>query len=303
MKKPLTDGFGRVQAVTGDVDMTPATCDTALMETLIKHGERRLLSAGELLCAYGDTARHLWLMLEGRIAATAPDLSEDVLHGHPKSLCLIGEAAFFTDQKRNASLRCVTDVEVVELDFDLVRELRKTAPGLKAAMERLFRERLVDRLLSSHDVFKFINAVDRKRIALAFTSRYAPAGQVLIDFDEEHDGAYMVQSGVLQLVEADGGKDQCLIRELHIGDMVHLGGLLRGYRASYRVATATPVDLLHLPRKCFEPFAQRRPWAVQAILQSSRFAVHRKTLKAVDRVDVWTLEQALPYTDGGQIAD
>jgi CRP-like cAMP-binding protein len=279
--------------------MALETCDTALMETLIEHGERRALNAGELLCEYGDTARHLWLMLEGQIAATAPDLVEDVLHGHPKKPCLIGEAAFFTDQKRHATLRCVTDVEVVELDFDTVRQLRKVAPGLKAAMERLFRERLVDRLLSSHDVFKCINAVDRKRIALAFTSRHVPAGQVIIDFDEEYDGTYMVQSGALHLIEADGGK----VTELYVGDMVHLGGLLRGYRSSYRVATTTPVDLLHLRRKCFEPFAQRRPWMVQVILQSSRFAVHRKTLKPVDRVDVWMLEQPLLHMDGEQIAD
>jgi len=283
--------------------MTAETCDTALMETLVKHGRRRALQEGELLCEYGDTARYLWLMLEGRIAATAPDLPEDVLHGHPKRPCLIGEAAFFTDQKRHATLRCVTDVEVVELDFDTVRTLRKNAPGLKAAMERLFRERLVDRLLSSHDVFKCINAVDRKRIALAFTSRHVAAGQVLIDFDEEHDGAYMIQSGALHLIETDDSKEKCLIRELHIGDMVHLGGLLQGYRSNCRVATITPVDLLHLPRKCFEPFARRRSWMVQAILQSSRYGVHRKALKPVDRVDVWTLEHSLQQAEGAQIAE
>ena len=154
---------------------------------------------------------------------------------------------------------------------------------MRARGSRLAREQLVERVLSRHAIFARVNDADRRKLALAFDDREMGAGEMLIEAGREHDGMYLVRSGCLLLTPVDGERPggSGITEPIGVlpGEMVHVGGLLRGYVPRYRVMAATPVCLLRLSRECFDPFALRRPWIVRAILHQCRESPHLRVMR------------------------
>ncbi len=258
--------------------------DAEVLRRLMTAGRQRYLADGETLCREGDPSRQVWLLLEGRIEVMAPGWQDtSVLTGRHDAPYILGELGYFTGQRRAATLVARSYVEVVEIDVRDIRAMCAHSPRLAMGVERMFRERLVERVLSRHAIFERVNDVDRRKLALAFDYREMGPGEVLIEAGREHDGTYLVQSGCLLLTPVDGESPGAsgITEPIGVlpGEMVHVGGLLRGYVPRYRVMTATPVRLLHLSRERFDPFTLRRPWIVQAVLQQSRKPPHLQVMR------------------------
>jgi len=249
-----------------------------MVALLSVHACERSLSPGFLLCEAGDPAHHLWLLKQGEIDVLVPGLPASRLVGAPSCPCLIGELAYFTGMRRAATLRCATDVSVLELSYDRIGELIKEDIRLQPMLDYLFRDRLVMRVLSQHEIFKMVHEFDRHRIAIAFESMAVMAADVCIEQGREHDGAYMVQSGLMLLIRMHEDGREELMGSMHPGDMMHLGGLLRGFIPRYRVVAGAPSRLLHLPRTKFEPLMKKRPWLISSILKHSRRPMDKQIL-------------------------
>jgi len=266
----------------------PPLDDSTLAMRLCEMGEMLHLLPGDVLCREGDTPDALWLLKHGTLEVQMPGYEEhDHLQAREGGLVLVGELGFFTMQRRSATLVATDSVDVYVVRSEMIHETCRHDAAFAAGMERLLRDRWVEPVLAQHAVFERINDVDRKRLAHAFESVEIEPGTTLIEAEQEHDGTYMVQTGCLFFMHAgdedmddklEDTSDGALVTSVHPGDMVHLGGLLAGYKSQYRVVAATPSRLLRLSREKFEPFSLRRPWIVQAILKFSRRPVHLQVM-------------------------
>jgi len=180
--------------------------------------------------------------------------------------------------RRAATLCCATNVTVLELPYEKLSELAKEDVRLQPMLDFLFRDRLVMRVLSQHEIFKMVHDFDRRRIALSFESRTAMATDVIVEQGCEHDGAYMVQSGLTLLIRVHRDGREELMGSMHPGDMMHLGGLLRGFTPQYRIVAGAPSHLLYLPCAKFEPLMKKRPWLISSILKHSRMSIDKQIL-------------------------
>ncbi|MFQ5581436.1 MAG: cyclic nucleotide-binding domain-containing protein [Mariprofundaceae bacterium] len=277
--------------------------DSALAVRLCEMGELQYLLPGDVLCREGDTPDVLWLLKQGTLEVQMPGYEEhDHLHAREGGLMLVGELGFFTLQRRSATLIAKDSVEVHVIQSEAIHHACTHDAAFAAGMERFLRDRWVEPVLAQHAVFERINDVDRKRLAQTFESVELEPGTALIEADQEHDGAYMVQTGCLFFMHAEDDVDDkledtsdgALVTSVFPGDMVHLGGLLSGYRSQYRVVAATPTRLLHLSREQFEPFSLRRPWIVQAILKFSRRPVHLQVMHP-DEDYMWSANRHLKF--------
>jgi CRP-like cAMP-binding protein len=261
----------------------------------MRAGRKRFLGADEVLCRHGEPSRHVWLLLEGRIEVRVPGWEDtDVLTGSREAPYVLGELGYFTGQRRAATLVARSYAEVVEISVRDIHAMCARSSRLAMGIERMFRERLVERVLSRHAIFERVNDVDRRKLALAFEYREMGPGETLIEPGREQNGAWLVQSGCLLLTQPRGAENEDEKGPIGIfpGDMVHVGGLLRGYLPRYRVTTATPARLLHLSRERFEPFSLRRPWIVQAILQQSRKPPHMQVMRP-DEEYLWHVRRRI----------
>jgi len=258
--------------------------DAEVITPLMRAGKKRYLNSGDTLCRQGDPSRHVWFLTKGKIEVHVPDwVDTDVLTGHEAVPYILGELGYFTGQRRAATLVAISYVELIEVSVQDIHAMCARDTRLALGIERMFRERLVERVLSRHAIFERVNDVDRKRLAMAFKYCEMGPGEVLIEPGVEHDGAYLIQSGCLLLkIPEHGQKGESgtdYITSMFPGDMIHLGGLMCDYIPPYQVMTATPVRLLHLDREKFEPFTLRRPWIVQDILKHSYKPPHRQVIR------------------------
>jgi len=262
-----------------------------LMEALQVMGKDIELLPGDKLCDAGDMPDTLWLLKLGTLAVHMPDYTED----EPDKLCakagefvLVGELGVFTDQRRYATVYAESQCYLCAISAKSIKSCEKLA--FKAGMERLLRKHWVDPVLAQHAIFERVNDVDRLRLSQALKAIELEPGQCLIEANEEHDGAYLLQMGCLfflhdvdsPLDDGLGDENGNLLSSVVPGDMIHMGGLLHGYQSPYRVVAATPVRLLHLSREAFEFFSLRRPWIVQAVLRYCRRPVHLQVMRPND---------------------
>jgi len=298
----LEEGEGaESKAVESRITLENAPEDTEVMKSLMRMGKNRYLNSGDILCQQGDPSNYVWFLTEGKIEVHVPGwVDTDILTGHKNVPYVLGELGYFTGQRRAATLVARSYVELIEVPVQDIHTMCARDTRLAFGIERMFRERLVERVLSRHAIFERVNDVDRKRLALVFKYRELGPGEVLIEPEVEHDGAYLIQSGCLLLKlpedSQEGGSEGDYITSMFPGDMIHLGGLLRGYVPHYQVITATPVRLLHLALEKFEPFTLRRPWIVQAILKHGRKPPHLQVLRP-DEDYLWHVNRQVHLPD------
>jgi len=262
--------------------------DTELMQQLCEMGELISLSPGDMLCHEGDMPHTLWLMRSGSLAIHLPDYDEpDSITAEDGHLTLIGEIGFFTGQRRVADVEVTAAAELFAVNGADILKRRESDPAFRGGMERLLLERWAEPVLAHHTVFERINDIDRMRLMHAFKRITVGPGETLIEEGEEHASTYMLQSGCLFFMHShpdegfkthDGSMTVCIFP----GEMIHLGGLLKGYRSEYKVLTATPVKLLRLSQEEFEIFTMRRPWITQAILRFSHRPAHLQIMRPED---------------------
>lgn len=272
-----------------------------LMAELAAMGAERYLKPKELLCRAGDASHALWLLRKGTLEVRLPEYKEtDVLRADKGAWVVVGEIGFYTGQRRKATVQAVNECRIVEIASQAILQRTKSDLSFARGLESLMREMYVAEVLARHQVFEKINDVDRRRLAHAFRKVACAPGHVLIEEGEEHDGAYMVLRGCLYFMHRSDEGDQSHLRtnsghfvlSVFPGEIIHMGGLLPDYKSEFRVVAATNVELLHLSRKAFEPYAARRPWIIPAIIHFGRRPVHLHVMRPGDEY-LWKADRKI----------
>jgi CRP-like cAMP-binding protein len=260
--------------------------EAKLVNELFKYATELTLPAGTFICEAEDIANHMWLLIEGEVEVLISNISATTLKGSKSSPCLMGEVAYFTGMRRAASLRCHTDVRLLELSFNDIVDAESKDSHITPLLDHVFRSRLGFHLLSQHDVFKKLDEAERKEVALSFKhTSYLPS-KILVEQGLPRDNAFMVQSGTLLMLKKTEDGTFELISSMHPGDIFHLGGLLKGFHAPYRVVTGTPCRLLRLKSETFEPVMKKHPWLIKDILSHSREEADRQIMHP-EKENLW----------------
>ncbi|MDQ6974167.1 MAG: cyclic nucleotide-binding domain-containing protein [Mariprofundaceae bacterium] len=253
-----------------------------LLSKLKDMGTAFSMQEGDVLCEAGEPSNMLWLLESGKLGVQLPDYlqdDEDELYARDGSSVLVGELGLFTRQRRSAKVWAKQTCHIYQISFSSIDACDDLM--FKVAMQTLLKHYWMYPILSKHAIFERMNDVDRRALCDLFVAREMPSGECLIDYGEDHDGAYLLQQGCLFFIyESETGEQQ--VSSLFPGDMVHLGGLLHTYHANYEVRTATKVRLLHLSRQHVEVFIKNRPWMVDSLLRYSRRAAWRQIMRPDD---------------------
>jgi len=247
-----------------------------LVNQLFKYATELTMQPGHYICEAEDIANHMWLLVDGEVEVLISNISTTMLKGTSHRPCLMGEVAYFTGMRRAASLRCVSKVKILELSFNEIIDLQEKDPNVQSLLDHVFRSRLGYHLLSQHEIFKKLDDAERKKVALSFKHTSYMPSKILVEQGLPRDNAFMVQSGTLLMLKKGETGAFELISSMHPGDIFHLGGLLKGFHAPYRVVTGTPCRLLRLKSETFEPIMRKHPWLIKDVLSHSREEAERQ---------------------------
>ena len=116
--------------------------------TLLKACERRSLSAGEMLCQFGDRSDSMYILLSGELSVRTKDNTQ-IAKVSPVEP--IGEMGLFTDEPRSATLVATKDSSLFVLGKNPLEGTMRNNKDIEITLCRNVISALAERLRTSHE--------------------------------------------------------------------------------------------------------------------------------------------------------
>ena len=110
--------------------------DDTRWATLIKYTEMRRFQAGDAVIRQGDTDRAFYIVIDGKLEVLIPRGTSGKLGRTQvrEAGAVIGEQAFLDGKPRSATLRAITDGEMLSVSLDAFQVLAAHEPDLARDM-------------------------------------------------------------------------------------------------------------------------------------------------------------------------
>jgi predicted acylesterase/phospholipase RssA/CRP-like cAMP-binding protein len=241
-----------------------------------------LLDAGEELLARGDPSDALFVVLQGELEVVLETPGGTQSVSTIGAGDVVGEIGLLTGDTRSATVRALTDCELVSIGGDALRRTVIADPSLAAsfqrrAMERLRRTLLVDQLTN---LFGVIDPTILGNIEHLVEWVSIPAGAPLFAEGDEGDGVYLVATGRLRVVTRarDGGEVE--LAEVGRSGLVGELSLIDGQPRRASVYAVRDSQLVRLSRPAYEQLMQRYPGVGLTVAQRVIDRLHGATVPA-----------------------
>lgn len=215
----------------------------------------RAFEPGTTVISERKPSEFLYLLLQGNLRLTAHDKD-----GHEGLLGILGrgdccgEGPLFGDFFRRTGAYAETRCYALQLNLANLRALLPAAPLLNAALQRIYRRRLVESTLARVPLFRKLSSLERLVLAEMLQPIHYQRGSVIVHQGQRGSALYLIEAGQV-IVEQDGRT----IAHLDEGDFFGEMALLCDQPHNANVQTLTPTTVLALPAVDFERLLDQRP--------------------------------------------
>jgi CRP-like cAMP-binding protein len=222
------------------------------LERLIERMSLVELAPEQVLFREGEPGDALYVISEGEVAVDTA--GTELARLGPGTF--FGEIALVTELPRSATIRATVRTELLAIDRDVVRDAAAEYPEVITVLLRFVRERLVDRVTRTSELFRPFMPEERGDLASWFEFLEVARDVSLVVEGERSDGLYVVIAGTL---EVRRGKSRKPIAALAGGDVFGELSLLNHTGASATVISTTRVIALRLPQARFQEVIMTHP--------------------------------------------
>ncbi len=205
--------------------------------------EARAFDDGEVVVTEGQPGTTMYAIVEGEVGVVRP-------HGEVarmKEGDIFGEIALVSGGPRLASIVARGPVLVLEFPRAAMVRVFASHPGVKVALEKFLKERLLANVLRANPVFRPLSVAARALLQEQFAPFPVPAGHVVVAQGQPGEALFMVLRGVCEVEDESGAKYPAL-RE---GDVFGELSLVLQTPATATVRAAEESMLLRLPAMVF----------------------------------------------------
>jgi CRP-like cAMP-binding protein len=100
------------------------------------------IKANQQLIKEGDHSNSMYWVQQGQLVVTKKRLNEDVILGHVFEGELVGELSFLDKESRSATVKALTDCELIEIPQETIDNIFKTQPKWLETLVMTLAERL-----------------------------------------------------------------------------------------------------------------------------------------------------------------
>jgi signal transduction histidine kinase len=136
-----TDGAGSVEAILRQVPLFAGLSDGQI-DQLSASSRRIRAKPGDLLIREGEEGDALLIILSGELEITKHDGGREIALAIRKTGEILGEMSLLEQWPRTASVRAVSDSELLEVDAVAFRKLLETSPAIATTILRTMAGRL-----------------------------------------------------------------------------------------------------------------------------------------------------------------
>jgi len=250
------------------------------LQALLSRVQLRTFPKGSLICYEGETGDSLMVICQGEVGVYKHLKGKEVWIRNLREGDCFGEFGFFLDQKRHASVKSLTECEIMEITRNELEAIINHHPRVRDVLEDLFKKRVLDNLLALSPLFFPLSGEDREEVLKRFQFLNLPGGRFIFKGGDPPDCLYLIKSGEVEIFTQDRRGKKVVLGTLGSGHLFgEIGVLLNTPRMAF-AKTVRDTELLKLPKGDFDELAQKFPH-LQSIgkeISSKRLIQMRETL-------------------------
>lgn len=100
------------------------------------------LSQNQILLREGENSNHMYWVQSGQLIVTKQRGNEEVVLGHINSGELVGEISFLDQEPRSATVKALTNCELIQIPQDAIDAIYRTQPKWLEILVKTLAERL-----------------------------------------------------------------------------------------------------------------------------------------------------------------
>ena len=241
-----------------------------VLQMLLAESSYFELEPGEVIIQQGYLDTSLFVLIDGEIA---------VYHEGPQrqELARLGDGAFFgeialiSDEPRSATVEATRESCVLEISREMIGRLVQHYPNVLQLLLRFFRERLLQKLIDTSNLFAQFSGSERYRLMQRFAFLEAEPHCELIQENTPGEALYIMLTGRASIETSRSGQPQ-QIATVGPGDVFGEIALLFDQPTTATVRTLKKCWLLRLDRALFQQQLLEQPRLHSIINQ---LALHR----------------------------
>lgn len=256
-------------------------------QSLLPEIQSKTFLKDSLICQEGEGGDSLFVIIRGEVAIIKQTAQGRELRiRNLREGDFFGEFGFFTDQKRHANVKALTECEVLEIPQSKLNEIIKISPHLNQVLQNFFKQRVLDLFLASSPLFSSLTATDRNEIFKRFRLHKVSENTMLFEGGDPPRSLYLIKSGEVEIFIQDRNQKKVPLGILRSGSFFgEIGVVLNKPRMAFARATR-PSELLELTKEDLETCLVQFP-KLQTVLKeiSMKRLVQMKELLSQEAVE------------------
>jgi CRP-like cAMP-binding protein len=223
------------------------------LQSLLGHLQVKTLQKESLICREGEAGDSLMVITRGEVS-----ISKQISGGKEVWIRnlgegdFLGEFGFFTDQKRHATVKTLTECEILEISQNGLNEMIKTHPRIKEVLQNLFKERVLDLFLAFSPLFSTLTPTEREEVRKRFRLLKVPEETLIFKGGDPPHSLYMIKNGEVEIFTQKRQEEKVVLATLKSGNFFGEIGPLFNKPRTASAKTTRPSELLELTKEDLE---------------------------------------------------
>ncbi|OGP95678.1 MAG: hypothetical protein A2157_11185 [Deltaproteobacteria bacterium RBG_16_47_11] len=230
------------------------------LQSLLSHIQSQTFPKGSLICREGEGGDSLFVISRGEVSITKqmPE-GREVPIRNLRDGDFFGEFGFFIDQKRHATVRAITECEILEISRNALDKMIEVHPRLNEVLQNFFKERILDNFFALSPIFSSLASSERGEFMKRFHLREIPEGTTLFKGGDPPASLYMVRSGEVEIFTQNRHGKKVSLALLESGNFFGEIGPLFGKPRTANARTTRPTELMEITKEDFNACLLRFP--------------------------------------------
>jgi len=224
------------------------------LHEVIDHLVVRRVTEGDFVCREGDPGDSIYFISSGEVEVLKYTRKKqgDIFLTKLREGDFFGEFGFFSDHKRHASVRALTDLEVLEISKDDFDEIAKIHPRIRSILLNFYKKRVIDILLALSPLFGQLPPDQRAQLISRFKLRTFAENSLIFAQGTPPKSFFVIKSGEVEISVSKRTEPRVTLACLGAGDFFGEISLILNKPRMASVRATKTTDLLELEKTDFD---------------------------------------------------
>ncbi len=264
------------------------------LQSMVSQVGAKTFQKEEIICQDGAPGDSLMVISRGEVGILKQTpKGQERLVRKLKEGSFFGEFGFFTDHKRHATVKAITECEIFEISREGLNEIIRTHPRIHEVLYDLYKHRVLDLFLSVSPLFASLSNLERDEVFKRFRLVPVPEETLIFNGGEPPGSLYLIKNGEVEIFIRNPRREKVVLSILTGGDFFGEIGPLFNKPRMASAKTVQPSELLELTKKDLEACLLQFPQIRETLKEISVKRLTRMNLEIFSQKNTEKVREAM----------